>query len=167
MYQFSAPYAFFQNLIGGHIIVEEAVAEALLQAQQTRVKCTINGVFSLQCAIISKGDGRHFIMLNKTHAKKLGVREGDVLNIHLEPDTSQYGLAMPEELQALLDIDDEFDGLFHNLTAGKQRTLIHAVCAVKNTDGRVSRALIIGDYLKNGGKKIDQMTLNELIKARL
>jgi Domain of unknown function (DUF1905)/Bacteriocin-protection, YdeI or OmpD-Associated len=166
MYNFSAPYQMFQNLIGGHFIVAQDVTDALLGAGHNRVVCTINDDFTMQCALISTGNGTHYIMLNKTHAKKIGVREGDMMQIQLAPDTSQYGAPMPEELSALLEIDDVFDAAFHALTAGKQRTLIHAVIAVKNTDARLSRALIICDYIKAGGSKIDQMTINELIKAR-
>jgi hypothetical protein len=167
MYHFSAPYQFFQNLIGGHVIVDEAIAKTLIIAGQNRLTCTINGLLTIHCALISKGDGTHFIMLNKVHAKKLGAREGHMLAIQLVPDISQYGMPIPEELEALLEMDDEFDKAFHALTPGKQRTLIHAITTVKNTDGRLRRALIICDYIKGGGKKIDQMTINELLKENL
>ena len=167
MYQFSAPFELFQNLIGGHIIVAPEIADALLKAKQSRVVCTINNEFTMQCALISKGDGQYYVMFTKANAKKIGVREGDMLHMQIAPDTSQYGIEMPEELAALLEMDDDFDALFHALTAGKQRTLIHAVSGVKNTDGRLNRALIISDYIKGGGTKIDQMTINELIRSHV
>lgn len=166
MYKFSAPFQLFQNLIGGHIIVDAEIANALIAAKEIRLVCTINEVFTMQCALMSAGDGRHFVMFTKANAKKIGVSVGEMLHVQLVPDTSQYGMTMPDELAALLEMDSELDALFHDLTAGKQRTLIHAVSSVKNTDGRLNRALIISDYIKNGGKKIDQMTINELIRAR-
>jgi hypothetical protein len=110
------------------------------------------------------GDDKWFINVNKSIRSKLKIDVGSVLHVRLEPDESEYGLPVPEELSEALKQDPEGNELFHKLTPGKQRTLIYIVQSKKGSDLRISRSLIILEHLKINDGKINYRQLNEMIK---
>ena len=118
---------FDSNLWGHHIRVPDEVAAHFLKDKNRRVVCEINKSINFQCALMPKGDGTFFINLNKERRKKLGLREGTEVHVALERDNSKYGMPMPEEMKELLELDEEGSKLFHALTAGKQRSLLHII----------------------------------------
>src|SRR5688572_20719695 len=101
-----------------------------------RVVCTINGTESFQCALLPS-DGDFVIVVNKVKRTKLGIGDGDGIDVELKVDDSKYGLPMPEELQEVLNQDPEGDKLFHALTPGKQRSLLYFIGKVKDIDRRI------------------------------
>lgn len=127
-----------------------------------RVVCTLNGKESFQCALMPYA-GSFYIMVNKRIRASLGVVAGDKLKVMLEPDTSKYGLPMPEEFEEVLRQDPDGDKLFHALTPGRQRSLIYAVSSAKDEDRRILRALVILRHLKeNDGKIVNEKLYKEL-----
>lgn len=147
-----------------HIPVPDGVAQKFLEKEQKRVICTLNGEVVFHCALMPKGDGSWFINVNKELRKKLGLKEGSVVNAELKMDDSKYGMPMPEELGELLAIDDEGSRYFHSLTPGKQRNLIYMVASPKTSDTRIKKALVIVDYLKASKGKLNFRELNEAFK---
>lgn len=101
------------------------------------------------------GDGRYFVNVNAAIQKKAGIGVDDDVDVTIEPDVSKYGLPMPEELEAIFAIDEEVDMLFHKLTPGKQRTLLHIIGKPKSSETRIKKAMIITDYLKEVQGKLD------------
>lgn len=129
-----------------------------------RVVCTINKAESFQCAVMPNGKGDFYITVNKEHRVRLGVAEGDTVAIELEKDTSKYGLPMPEEFREVLDQDREGDRLFHALTPGKQRTLLHQINSAKDIDRRIHIALVIVQHLKDNEGRLDYALLFEQMR---
>ena len=126
-----------------------------------RVVCTINGSLSFQCALMPWGE-IFYIIVNKEKRDSVGIEGGDVVNVELVKDESKYGLPMPEEFQEVLNQDADGDRLFHELSPGKQRSLIYMVSNIKNIDKRIQIALIILEHLKeNGGKVISEQLYND------
>ncbi len=156
---------FNSNLWGYHIAVPEEVSQEFLDAGSRRVICTLNDAHEFQCALMPKGDGRYFININKQIRKKLGLELGDTVAVRLRQDESKYGLPMPEELKELLKLDEEGNRLFHALTPGKQRTLIHIIGSPKTSDTRLRKAVIVVDYLKATGGKLNFPELGEALKG--
>lgn len=145
------------------IIIPKNVAENFLENNDRRVVCTINNNIIIHAALMP-ADGDYFIMINKSIRKKLSISEGSALQIELEKDTSKYGMEMPNEFQEMLDQESDAFDYFSKLTPGKQRTLIHLVGKVKNTDSRVRKSLAITEHLKESKGEIDFKKLNEKIK---
>ncbi len=131
-----------------------------------RVVCSINGGEPFQCALMPWGE-MFYIIVNKQKRDAIGVVAGDIVNVELVKDGSKYGLPMPEEFAEVLKQDPEGDRLFHALTAGKQRSLIHSVITVKNIDKRIHTALIIVEHLKDNDGKVDGARLFEELKRPL
>ena len=89
---------------------------------------------------------------------------GDTIKTEIEEDTSKYGMNCPEEMTELLDLDKEGSDLFHKLTPGKQRSLLHFIDKVKSSDLRIKKGMVIFDYLKENNGKLNFLELNEAFK---
>lgn len=128
-----------------------------------RVVCTLNDSHTFQCALLPN-KGLFSVGVSKFFREKLGLAEGDLVKVRLEPDTSKYGAPMPEEFEEVLNQDVDGDGLFHALTPGKQRSLIYMIGSAGNIDKRIHLALIVLEHLKKNGGKIVDAKLYEEIK---
>jgi len=167
MYQFAAILANFNdNLWGYHLPVPQQVADQILQEQSDRrVVCLLNDQLRFQCALMPKGDGSYFILINKTNRQKLGLTLGQEVQVSLKKDESEYGLPMPGELAEVLASDPEGDEWFHALTPGKQRNLLYIVGNVKSSELRIHKALVVVEHLKRQAGKINFKQLYEELKA--
>jgi len=101
-------------------------------------------------AALQKRKDRYFVMLSKKYQKQVGIFPNDYFQIQLFEDTSKYGVAMPEEFQAVLQSDYEASEIFESLTDGKKRSLIYYILGFKNSQTRIDKALIITENLKVG-----------------
>jgi bifunctional DNA-binding transcriptional regulator/antitoxin component of YhaV-PrlF toxin-antitoxin module len=146
------------------IYVPKIQIDHLSLEKDKRVVCNINDVFDFQCALMPQGNGDFFININKEIRTKLKLEIGDNIEISLTKDDSKYGLPLPEELKTAWEVDEEGNHIFHSLTMGKQRTLIHIVGKVKSSEKRIEKALIILEYLKSVNGKLDFKELNEAFK---
>ncbi len=131
-----------------------------------RVVATYNGSKEIQCALFPNGNDQWFLNLGKDVRKMTGLKVGDEVVVTIKKDESEYGLPLPEELAELWAIDDEGKRVFHLLTKGKQRSLLHIVGKPKTTETRVKKAIIMNDYLKSTGGKLDYTELQEAFKNR-
>ncbi len=155
---------FDSDLWGHHFMVPMDVSAYFIEGNNKRLICKINNTIEFQCALMPDGDDRYFINLNKSRCKKIKAEIGDDLQVSLKPDTSKYGLPMPEEFEAVLDSDDEGNHLFHALTPGKQRNLLYIAGQPKSSDIRIRKSLIMIEHLKQHQGKIDFKQLNEDFK---
>ncbi len=144
-------------------IPEKAVAD-FLGKEHKRVVCRLNDSYEFQCALMPMGEGQYFINVNATIRKKLNLREGDEVWTEIKPDESIYGLPMPIELEEVLKLDPDGDRIFHELTPGKQRTLLHLVGLPKSSEIRIKKAMVVVQYLKDVDGKLDFKELNTALK---
>jgi len=149
-----------------HIIIPKAVVDKITADGNKRVLCTVNDHPYFHAGLMPKGDGNHFIILNKKRLKAYGLAKGEEVTVRLEKDTSKYGMEMPQEFQEVLDSDPEGETYFEQLTDGKKRNLIHLVAKVKNIDLKITKALIICDHLKANQGQLDFKLLNEAMKIK-
>jgi len=144
------------NGFGQHIIVPEDVSSYFIKQKIKRVICTINQKHPFHCALNSRGDGSYLIMIPTKLRDEIKLPIGRKIAIKIEQDDSPYGMPMPEEMAELLLIDDEANQLFHALTPGMQRSLLHVISKPKNSDIRINKALAIAQYLKTSKGKVDR-----------
>ncbi|MCB9224183.1 MAG: YdeI/OmpD-associated family protein [Crocinitomicaceae bacterium] len=145
------------------IVVSDEIMEAYKDTDK-RIKCSINGNKPIQCALFSNGDGTFYITLNKELRNKLKIEVGDLLDVEISKDESKYGIFVPDFFEELCFQDPEADRYFHQLTPGKQRTLLHIIGKLKSEQKQLEKALTIFDYLKNVEGKLDFKELNEAFK---
>lgn len=152
------------SIWGQHIKVPAKVSKKFLVDGNKRIICKVNGEFSFHGALMPEGNGNYFVNFSKQNSKKFKLKEGQTLDIELIKDESKYGIPMPEEFQELLYQDEEGNKLFHSLTPGKQRSLLHLIGIVKSTEIRIRKSLIILNHLRSNQGKLDFKKLNQDFK---
>lgn len=155
---------FDSNLWGYHFRVPTSIAKDYIDGNNRRVFCHVNGVLTLQCALMPDSEG-YFILINKDQVNKYGFTTQENVSIKIEKDHSEFGHEVPESFNHLLAQDPEGSKYFDQLTPGKQRSLIYLVRKVKNVDSQLNKGLAIMDHLKSERGKLDFKKLNQLIKV--
>ncbi len=152
------------NLWMHHVLLPEDVLQEVASKKIKRIICQINDFESFSAGIMG-GKTVGYIVINKSRLKKFGLQQGDVVEVTIKEDTSEYGMEMPREFQEMLNQDPDFCKLFKALTKGKQRTLIYQVLSVKNTQKRIDKTFVIAEHLKRLNGKVEYKILNEDYKA--
>ena len=130
-----------------HITVPPEIVEQV-GGFNTRLMCSLNGNEQIHCGLMSKGDGRGLIIVNKKRQKAWGLDHKKEIIATIELDRSKYGMIMCEELEALLEQDRIGSEKFENITPGQQRNIIHHVGNVKSSQKRIDRAIKLIENLK-------------------
>lgn len=151
------------NIWGYHLPVNADITKEMSSATHKRVKCTLNNTVQIHCALMLIDEGS-YILINKKVRTKLGLSIGDKVKVIIERDTSEYGMPIPESFRVLLDQDEVGSKYFHELTPGKQRSLIYIVSKVKSVDKQINKGLAILEHLSDVNGKLDFRMLNQKIK---
>lgn len=147
-----------------HIPIPEAVFKKLYaEAKDKRVVCSLNSNYSFHCAMLPKVTF-HYILLNKEICKKLNLHLNDEVIVELIKDESKYGMPLSEEMEEVFFSDPEGSDLFHQLTPGKQRSLIHIINKFKSSQLRIEKSFVILEHLKTRKGVLDFKELNEDFK---
>ncbi|MDX2195056.1 MAG: YdeI/OmpD-associated family protein [Cytophagales bacterium] len=149
-----------------HLIVPNEVVNYYFDQNIKRFICIINGIHAIPTAFMPKGSDVWFIKLNKTICNKLKLKLGDIINIELSPDSSTYGMPMPEQFNEVLAQYDTAFKHFENLTPGKQRTLIYLVNMVQNSEIRLQKSMVIAQHLDAQNGKINFKLLYQEMKNK-
>lgn len=147
-----------------HLLVPQDIVDQVKSAGITRMKITMNDSIVSYSALISNGRGQHFIIMNKENEKKLKIGLGDKVNVHVQEDTSKYGMPLCPEMEELMRVDDEAVRYFESLKPGQRRNLIYLASKPKSSDIRLVKSLIIMDYLKMTKGILDMKELNQCMK---
>jgi len=147
-----------------YVMVPEEISEHFIKTLQTRrVKMILENTI-YQVALHPDGNGCFALQLSKGTMKKHQLEIGSSVSITLEEDHSKYGIYCCEEFEELLKIDFEGSEYFHQLTPGKQRSLIHIISKLKSEQKRIEKGLVVLDHLKNQNGKLDYEILREDFK---
>lgn len=130
-----------------HITVPSEIVEKV-GGYNTRLMCSLNGYEKIHCGLMSKGDGRGLIIVNKKRQKAWNLDYRKEICATIELDHSKYGMEMCEELEALLEQDRSGFEMFEKITPGQQRNIIHYVGNVKSSQKRIDRAIMLIENLK-------------------
>ncbi len=154
------------NVWNTHLTIPKKVSDQFLTTTGNRVICNIDDRWEFHAALMPKGKGVYFININKEVRKKLNLEQGNKVSVSLSPDNSKYGIHLPAEMEELLEQDRAGSAVFHHLSIGKQRTLLHLIGTPKSPDTRLRKALMTLDYLKSVNGKLDYKELNAFYKEQ-
>lgn len=140
------------------------IANQFIAKDNRRVICTLNEAYEFHAALMPNGNGGFFIIINSEIRKKLKLGETAALLVQLKKDKSKYGIHLPEEMEELLLVDEAGSHLFHQLTPGKQRSLLHIIGKPKSAAIRLRKAVVVLDFLKTNNGKLDFKLLNIAFK---
>lgn len=133
-----------------YILLPEEVVIAYFRDNSNRVLCQINNAEAFHAALMPKKEGGSYINLGKSIRDKLGIQAGDLVEVKLHIDESEFEFSAPAELMEVLATDAEAKAVFDTLTPGRQRGIMYLVNAVKSTDKKIERALLIAEKMKLG-----------------
>jgi len=145
------------------IYIPEEIMSKFMNTDK-RVICAVNGSDPIHCALLSNGEGSYYIMLNAAFRKKWKLIGGEDADVQLKKDNTKYGIYVPDFFEELCFQDPEADVFFHDLTPGKQRSLLHVIGKVKSESKQLEKALIIFEYLKLSKGELDYKELNIAFK---
>jgi hypothetical protein len=135
-----------------------------LKEVSKRVLCQINEGNTFHAALTPDGAGNDFVLVNKERRKQLKIDVGDNIKVNIETDHTKYGMTVPDVFPPMCEQDPEGSKLFHDLTPGKQRSLLHIMGKPKGEQKQLEKALIIFEHLKEVNGELDFKALNVAFK---
>jgi len=151
-------------LWGTYFFVDDKIVKHFAKHKEKRLVCNINQTIEIQCALLSFGDGNWAILINKENCKKLNLKVGDTFDVEISKDESKYGIAISDEVIEVLSQDFEGSAIFHQLTKGKQRSLLFIIEKPKSTDLKIRNAINVLNFLKLYNGHVDFKMLNAYMK---
>ena len=148
-------FNFYESELWGYHIKVPAKLAAPFIEKNRRILLQVNDLAAYSCALMPDGNGHYFININKERRKQLGLQLGDTVTATIQNDESKYGMPMPEVMEILLLEDEEANKYFHQLTPGKQRSLLHIIGKPKTEATRLKKAIVITEYLKTNRGNLD------------
>jgi hypothetical protein len=136
----------------------------LIDGGNKRIICSLPGLPSSNCTMLSDGKGDYFIILNESRCKKIGLVLGEEIEFQIEQDKSELGMTMSDEFAEVMNQFDEAKRVFDGLTPGKKRSLIYWADNVKSAEIKVRRAIMLCTYLEANKDDRDCKTLNQEMK---
>ena len=162
--KFSTPLIKLDSRVWSHAFEVPEDLQSEITSDHRRFKISINNCSPFAGAAMNGESGTWFFNVNQKRRDQLSIIEGDLLQVSLEKNTSEFGMDMPLEFQEMLLQDEEGSAYFNGLTPGKQRNLIYIVAQVKNPDIRIRRSLVVVTHLNINNGKIDFKALNQELK---
>ena len=94
-----------------YVRIPFSVPEVFGTKGQLKVRGTINGK-PYRSSAMPEGDGSHFLVVNKALRDAVGVTQGDVVRVEMEPDGAPRPLDLPDDLRQALAANDGAPALF-------------------------------------------------------
>lgn len=148
-------------------MVPDHIYKHFSEAGIKRIVSTFDNSKPRYNAFLSDKERGRYIKMSKDVMKEMSFAIGQEINVHLVEDTSKYGMPISPEMEELLILDPDGEKLFHLLTPGKIRSLLHKINGYKSSDKRIEKSVIILEHLKANNGQLDWKMLNEAWKSGL
>lgn len=147
-FNFTAQVKRFSMEGGMHYLeLPNEAADEMRATGHKRWVCTIQDALTWHCGLLPTGDRTWFVVLSKAKMNAVEAHVGDWLNVDMVPDTSKYGMPLPEDLAELLADDPEFERKFDAMLPGKRRNAIHQIATAKSTETAAKRIIKLMESL--------------------
>ena len=118
-----------------------ALADEIRGQGAKRFVITVNDGVTWHCGLLGTGDGRWFVMVSKEKLKQAQTAHGGWVHVDFRVDDSKYGMAVPPDLQEMLEDDPEFLQRFDAMLPGKRRNAIHQIASAKS-DATIAKRIL-------------------------
>lgn len=129
------------EVLGGmrYAPVPPEVSLPIREAKIKRLVAQLNDGEEWSCALGSAGPGEFMIMVSKARLDAHGLRVGSLAQMSLRPDTSRYGMPVPEALAEVFEFDPDIEVAFQRLLPGRQRNHLHVIGSAKSEETAAKR----------------------------
>ena len=134
------------------IVIPDHIATPFMEKGHSRVKvkATFESKTIVFFAAVRKYHGQYTMMFSKNKQKELGLLPNDYFQLQFFEDTSQYGVEVPEEFEAVMLSDHDAYQIFESFTKGKQRGIIYMITRFKDSQKKIDKTLVLCENLKRG-----------------
>lgn len=132
------------------ICIPDGIIEQLGAGKKPPVKISLNG-YTYRSTVAVMG-GKFMVGVSATVRQAAGVAGGDKVTVHLELDTEERKVIVPEALQMALAENPKAKQFFETLSYSKQRLHAEAIAAAKSPE-TVQRRVAKSILELNTGKK--------------
>lgn len=134
------------------LLLPEAIIAPFLEKKIKRVKAIakFEGKQLEFHGALQKRNGNYYMMFGKRYQKALGLFPNDYFKLQFFEDSSKYGVAVPEEFDAVMLSDHDAFQIFESLTDGRKRGLIYTIARYKNSQTKIDKTLLLCENLKRG-----------------
>jgi hypothetical protein len=105
---------------------------------QIKVCGTINGC-PFRSSAMPRGDGAHYLVVNKTIRDQIGATQGDTVTVTLERDTAGRDISAPDDFQRALDMNDAARTIFVGFSPSRRKLYVEWIEAAKSSATRQRR----------------------------
>ena len=119
--------------------VPPEVSAPIREAKIKRLVAQLYDGQEWSCALGSAGPGEFMIMVSKARLDAHGLRVGSLAQMSLRPDTSRYGMPVPEALAEVFEFDPDIEVAFQRLLPGRQRNHLHVIGSAKSEETAAKR----------------------------
>ena len=105
---------------------------------QVKVKGSIDG-HPYRTSARPHGDGKHYIVVNKSIRDAIGVAAGDVVRVLLELDTAPRIVEVPADFKRAMKSDVNYSRLFDELSYSRQKEFVDWIESTKREETREKR----------------------------
>jgi hypothetical protein len=102
---------------------------------QVRVAATVEGE-AFTTTAFPDGRGRHVVLLNEARRRKIGVGEGDSVDVELRVAAPRAAPAMPADLRAALGVSEATQRAWDGLTPAARRVALTWIDRAKSAEVR-------------------------------
>ena len=115
----------------------DAVA-AFGQKGQIRVKGTVNGC-AYRSTAMPHGDGRHYLVVNKTIRAAAAAQAGATVHVVMEADSARRAVKVPADFTKALAANAAAQAEFKRFPYSHRKEIIDWICAAKRAETRQRR----------------------------
>lgn len=90
--------------------------------------------YTLKATLVSVGEERHRLFINREMRNLAGVGEGDAVEVSVSLDTEPRTLPMPREFQEVLERNKEAKDAFEKLPQSHQKEILVYLNSLKNPE---------------------------------
>src|SRR5215472_6199126 len=123
------------------------IAKAWPERRGRRVRGTVNGVAFRTSLFPDAAGGGHFLLVNRKMQAEAGARQGDRVQIEMEPDLEEREALLPEELAQAMRAAPGLRKWFDRLSPSRRRDIGRYAAEPKGGGSRAKRADQIAEWL--------------------
>jgi hypothetical protein len=121
-----------------YLVVPFKVEEVFGARSQVKVRGTVNGA-PYRSSLMPRGDGSHYMVVNKEVRDRAGVSHGDTVDVVMEVDAEPRTLDIPPELVEALEGSREASETFEKLSYSHLKEYVDYIREAKKEETKLRR----------------------------
>lgn len=105
---------------------------------QVKVRGSVNGV-AFRGSLMPHGNGKHFLVVNRSIREQAGVRAGDIVKVAVQRDTKARAVSLPADFKRALARNSRARSAYDKLAYTHRKAYVEWIESAKRKDTRARR----------------------------